>query len=177
MKPFWLLVLVPPIVQALNSQLCTNDNPDRIDSIATALAKLLEKPSLRNVPLNNVQFNGPLPCQHEFVFEKMMEKNRGKFLVQSFNEKINPNDSAKVEFQPTFSVTDCNLLDEHLNGSYIVPTVVYCPNLSADELRRRVEQFSYEYPKGRNIKFLIESEDKFIDLMSVVHFTSNQSRC
>jgi len=176
MKLFRLLVLVNVllIVQALNSELCRNDNPNRTDSIATALVTLLEKLSLRNAPLINVEFAGPLPCQHEFVFEKMMEKNRGKFLVQSFNGNIDWRD---VEFQPYFAMMNCSYLEKQLNNSFSRPVVLYCPNLSTDELRRRVEQFSYEHPKGRNIKVLIEHEDKFIDLMSVVHFTVDQSRC
>jgi len=68
-------------------------------------------------------------------------------------------------------------IDGHLTNSYPKPLLVYCPDMTAEELHSQVEKHSHEYPKGRNFKILIEHEDKFIDLWSIVHFTPNQSKC
>jgi len=109
-----------------------------------------------------------------------MEKNQGKFLVRSYSigqyfRELNLN--SQLEDQPILMVTTCDFLETLYDRSSFTPAIIYCPDMTAEELRKQVEQHSQEHPNGRNTKILIETEDKFIDLMSIVHFTADRSRC
>jgi len=174
---WFVLVEVLMIVQALGTKLCNNYNRNKTNSFGIAVAMLLEKLSLRNAPLINVMFDEEISCQLEYNFEKIMENNRGKFLVRSYNRKNFSAQAATIGDHPIFIITEFNTAGRHLAIAYTKPVVLFFPNQTAEELRMEVEKLSYEYPKGRNIKFLIESEDKFIDLLSIVHFTADQSKC
>jgi len=172
----FVLVNLLIIVQSLNSQMCSDYNPNRTESIATALVKLLETLSLRNAPLIYVRFHFALPCQLEYIFQKMMEQNRGKFLVQNVN--FPANDPWTFEIQPILAISHCDDLNFLLFSPFMFePVLMFCPGKTAEQFRTFLEQFNYEHPIGRNIKILFEHEDKFIDLWSIVHFTRDQSRC
>jgi len=174
----FVLVELVMIVQALGTKLCNNYNQSKTNSFGIAVATLLEKLSLRNTPLINFAFVDKVPCQIEYNFVKIMENNRGKFLVRSYNAKNISTQIATLEDQPSFNlVTHCDFLIYYVALTFTTPMLHFCPGKTAEELRRQIEKLSYEYPKGRNIKFLIEHEDKFIDLLSIVHFTADQSKC
>jgi len=166
-------------VQAdLKTRLCNNNDTIRTDAFAAAIVTALEKLSTRSSPLINIFYNYRVAtCQQEFIFEKVMERKQSKFLVQTFNHtpfQISfMNSTLAKDPQTTLAIQYC-----HPTGGYSKPLLFYCPDNSIDEIRKIVGQdYSNEHPSGRNNKFLVESEKKFIDLWSIVHFTANKSSC
>jgi len=177
MKLTWCFVLVNLviIVQSFNLKGCWNADQKKTETVATALAIVLEKLSTQNAPVIKVIIRKTIPCQFEYIFEKVMKKNQVKFAVNIMSENSKYRETDFADKQSTF--LPCDGLPTHLNISNNKVVLMYCPGMTAEELHTQVDRFSHEYPKGRSLKILIEHEDKFIDLMSTDHFTANQSKC
>jgi len=177
MKLFQCFVFVSLVicVQALKTELCSNNDTRRTATFATAIVTALEKLSTRTPPLIYVYHHYRRSCQQEYIFEKVMEENRDKFLVQAFN--YNPlgtdeNGAPKQDTQRTLIIADCD------SSPYIsyMPILFYCPGMTINDLRTKVTEFNHNR-NGRGTQYLVEGENSFIDLYSYAHFTANQRNC
>jgi len=188
MKVFQCFVFVSFVISVVSGQEykpppppCHNNDTKRTDAFATAIVTALEKLSTKIPPLINFWFdNRSRSCQQEYIFEKLMEKNSGKFLVQTFN--YDPSRKSAEEFTTITKDPQTTLMmmkpcwpDLEISNLLLF----HSPGMTIEELNKLIDfKVKYfEYPTGRNLKFLIESESKFIDLWSIVHFTTDQRSC
>jgi len=177
MKIFQCFVFVSLwiFVQAFTNQKCFNNDTSRTDAFATALFTSLEKLSPRSPPLINIFYERPrVSCQQEYIFEKAMEKNREKFLVQI--SKYQVGDLLLYLKETSLFFTACKHLVPTLTP---IPILYYCPELTIAQIYKNVEEELSRWGEliVPNINFLIETDKRFIDLLSMVRFTTNHSDC
>jgi len=176
MKVFQCFVFVSLLifVQAQFKLCSKNDDATKIDSFATAIVSLLEKLMEGRAQIVDLLFNDELECQQEYIFEKAMEKNHGKFAVRKVQWIIV--DTNYSAYHPVLGTKSCEKLPRFIKP-YSQPYVLYCPNLNSEQLRTHVYIYEEQRFAGRNVKFLVKGANNFIDLMSIVYFTTNQSSC
>jgi len=173
----FVLVSLLILVQAqLKAKLCSDNDEDRTDSFATAIVslfgKLLEGKELTIQLLFDDSWGWEY--QQEYILEKVMKENHGKFAVWNVKELL-PLEEYNIS-DPTLVISRCDRIAT-ITKSYPQPYVFFCPNLNADELRAEVKVQEEGRFIGRNHKFLVNGADKFIDLMSIAHFTTDRSKC
>jgi len=179
MKVFRCFVLVSLLILVkaqLKTKLCSNNDANATESFATAIVSLFGKLLEGKELAVELLFDDWLgwECQQEYIFEKVMEKNRGKFTVRNVKELL-PLNQHKVT-DATLVISRCDRIAT-ITKKYPQPYVHYCPNLNADELRAEVKVQEEGRFIGRNTKFLVKGKDNFIDLMSIAHFTTDRSSC
>jgi len=178
MKLFQCFVIVSLSISVLSYPRPFMIDENTTDAFSSALASLFEKFSIRNTPLIYARFQYGASIQQEDIFDRMIEKNRGRFTMQILQPSELSNAIAVVGNQPTLAVTFCLL---QLSIAYIQPLLYYCPEMTIEELHKKIEQLSIipaqQYPGGRNVKLLLKGKDNYIDLWSIIHFTADQSKC
>jgi len=76
---------------------------------------------------------------------------------------------SNLEPQTTLKFGHCNDISNKL---FSKPFLYVCPDDTKESLRG-----NFPYLDSTNLKFLVEKEKRFIDLISIVFFTSDQSKC
>jgi len=150
------------------------DDLETIESASTALITLLEKSvAYSNQPVIDVVLYKEYVPKQDYIFEKLMEKNRGMFSVKTHDLKI-------LHTRSTHSILGITLVVGVYNelGSLIsnmMPLIFYCPDLTIEKLG----QFRgvLKYPQFLNAQFIVKQNNQFIDLYSVAYFTANDSSC
>jgi len=148
------------LVQAqLRTELCSNNDANTTNSFATAIVSLFEKLLVGRGWTVNLWF-GNWECQQEFIFEKVMQKNRGKFVMQKIITIYS------TDTNPVLVISSCDRFFSLEAIPQPQPLLYYCPNLNAEELHNQVIMRRDDRLTGRNLKFLVKSADNFIDLKS-----------
>jgi len=157
-------------VPKLNASDCLDDQR-KTDMFASALVPLFEKLIEGKAPKVKVNIYEARKCEDEYIFEKMMKKLGEKFTVQiTFHNESSgsyigekPSPLCGLVTDPTLVVGICDTI---FFQTFSNALVIYSINR-----KDRIFNMQQFYPYNRNLKFLIESKKKFIDLWSVGFFT------